>query len=48
VENGKFKVYGNPIKFSWFVMGKRSDIEIEPNKNDVEVYGSGPYRWIKK
>jgi hypothetical protein len=46
VENNSFTVYGENGKFSWFVYGKRSDIEVEPDKESVEVNGQGPYKWI--
>jgi hypothetical protein len=29
------------------VFGKRLDIDVEPNKEDVIVDGNGPYKWIK-
>ena len=47
VINNKFSVYGENCKFYWTVHGKRLEINnIEPNKNDVSVKGSGPYLWI--
>ena len=47
VKDGKFKIYGdNPCKIQWLVFGKRSDIKVEVNKNNVELKGEGPYRWI--
>ena len=46
VENNKFKVYGENAKFHWCVHGKRHDIEVEPNKNSVDVKGYGPYLYI--
>lgn len=48
----KFKVYSNNlnssnnIKFYWVVYGKRKEIIVEPNKNEVRVKGYGPYKWI--
>ena len=33
--------------FYWIVHGKRNDIIVEPNKKEVIVEGSGPYRWLK-
>ena len=44
----KFRVYSdkNNIKFYWIVYGKRNEIEVEPNKTDVNVKGNGPYKWI--
>ena len=47
IENNKFTVYGSAGPFSWLVNGKRSSIEIEPNKADVNLKGEGPYRWIE-
>jgi hypothetical protein len=44
--NNKFTVYGKPCKFNWIVYGKRENIEVEPNKKDVILNGSGPYKWI--
>ena len=46
VENNKFKVYGENAKFHWTVHGKRHDIEVEPNKDSVDVKGDGPYLYI--
>jgi hypothetical protein len=47
VINNIFSVYGENCKFYWSVHGKRLEINnIEPNKNDVSVKGSGPYLWI--
>lgn len=46
VENGRFKIYGEPGKVFWTVYGKRFDINVEPNKNTVDVQGFGPYTWI--
>jgi hypothetical protein len=47
VKDGKFKVYSNnPCKVHWLVFGKRFDIKVEVNKDEVQVKGQGPYRWI--
>lgn len=46
VDNNKFRVYGENAKFHWTVHGKRHDIEVEPNKDSVDVKGSGPYLYI--
>ena len=46
VENNKFSVYGENSAFHWCVHGKRHDIEVEPNKDDVDVKGTGPYLYI--
>ena len=44
--NNSFDVYGDNGEFYWVVFGKRNDINIEPNKYDVNVKGNGPYLWI--
>ena len=46
VENNKFRVYGENSRFHWIVYGKRFDIEVEPNKLDVNVKGDGPYLYL--
>lgn len=46
VKNNKFNVYGENCKFYWCVTGKRSNVNIEPFKRDVEVKGQGPYLYI--
>lgn len=46
VINNQFTVYGENSKFYWTVYGKRFDINVEPNKCDVEVKGNGPYLYI--
>lgn len=47
--NGVFRVYGPAgIKFSWLVKAIRDDIPallVEPRKEEVNVYGDGPYRY---
>jgi hypothetical protein len=45
IKDNKFTVYGTG-KFFWQVFGKRSNIEVEPLKNNVNVFGDGPYRYI--
>ncbi len=45
--NGHFTVYGENGKFHWTVMGKRGNINIEPNKNEVTIKGVGPYTWYE-
>ena len=47
VERGCFKVYGQPGPFSWLVHGLRSYIRTEPNKNEVQLKGQGPYTWLE-
>ena len=46
IENNKFEVCGKNSSFWWTVYGKRIDINVEPNKKDVELKGNGPYIWI--
>jgi hypothetical protein len=46
--NEKFFVAGDKCKFNWFVVGKRLNIQVEPNKKDVTVKGDGPYTYIEK
>jgi hypothetical protein len=46
VECNKFSVYGENGDFYWIVYGKRSDIEVDPNKEDIIVKGNGPYKWF--
>ena len=46
VEDNKFIVYGENCEFFWTVCGKRLSLNVEPNKKDVNVKGSGPYLWI--
>ena len=46
VDDGKFKVYGEPGPFYWLVHASRGYINVEPMKADVEVKGDGPYKYI--
>ena len=46
VVDGHFEVFGDDGKFWWMVHGMRNSIVVEPNKEDVELKGSGPYLWI--
>ena len=48
IENNKFTVYSNNgnVEFFWMVNGKRTNIDVEPNKNNVLIKGDGPYKWI--
>jgi hypothetical protein len=43
---GQFVVYGPPGKFFWHVYAKRSELQVEPLKSDVELKGDGPYKWM--
>lgn len=48
--NNQFTIHSNngSCKFYWHVFGKRNNIDVEVNKDDVIVKGdlNGPYRWI--
>jgi hypothetical protein len=46
VQHGAFVVYGPPGRFYWHVYAKRSSVEVEPLRRNVEVKGSGPYQWM--
>lgn len=45
-EDGYFTVYGENGMFHWSVIGKRSDIVVEPFKNEINIRGDGPYKYI--
>ena len=45
-DTGIFKVFGKPGEFFWHVYGTRHYINVEPLKADVNIKGSGPYKWI--
>ena len=47
VENNEFTVYGDCGSFFWHVYGERRSIIVEPNKEDVEVKGDGPYTYMR-
>jgi hypothetical protein len=46
---GRFTVYGDNGSFYWQVTGVRSNIIVEPDKDETNVRGNtdGPYLWIK-
>jgi len=49
VMNGIFTVYSTSdeeSEFFWVVYAKRSDIVVQPLKNDITVMGEGPYKWV--
>ena len=51
VEHGDityFTVYGPNCKFYWTVFGERTKIDVEPSKNEFELRGEGPYKYIVK
>jgi hypothetical protein len=47
IDNKYFKVYGESGSFYWNVFGKRLSINSEPLKNETNVHGNGPYKWIE-
>ena len=48
VKNNAFQVYGPNGSFYWHVYGKRNSITVEPRKQDIHVYGNGPYKYYKE
>ena len=50
VENGKFYVYcEEDCEFNWLVIAERTDcypLQVEPLQSEINVKGSGPYKWI--
>lgn len=48
IEDNKFRVYGTNGSFYWLVFAERIKIDVEPNKNDVELKGDGPYTYLIK
>ena len=44
--DGTFIIYGGPGVYHWVVYAKRSELDVEPLKESIEVKGDGPYRWI--
>ena len=45
----KFRIYASSSCIvNWTVFAKRKDIElnVEVHKDDIEVKGDGPYKWI--
>ena len=46
LEHNKFTVYGDNGEFFWIVKGRRKELDVDPDKTDVEVKGDGPYLWI--
>jgi hypothetical protein len=46
VINNQFNVFGENGSFYWIVYGKRNNIVVEQNKKDVNLKGSGPYKWL--
>lgn len=46
IKDNTFFVYGKNCEFFWNVYGKRFNIDVEPDINDVKINGDGPYKWI--
>ena len=46
IENNKFTVYGEAGEFYWTVIGKRLNINVEPDRDSVVVKGDGPYTYL--
>jgi len=46
VSANKFLVHGVNGAFYWNVYGQRLSFMVEPNKNEVEIKGDGPYKWL--
>jgi len=47
VENNEFTVYGDSGSFFWHLYGERAQVNTEPNKEDVELRGEGPYTYLR-
>jgi len=47
VVGDKFNVYGEDGLFHWVVFGKRHDVDVEPLKKNINIKGSGPYKWVE-
>lgn len=53
VYNGSVPVYNGsgciitPIKFNYLVIGKRLELNVEPDKISINVKGNGPYKYIE-
>jgi len=46
ISGNKFDVHGVNGAFYWTIYGQRLSFIVEPNKNEVEIKGDGPYKWI--
>ena len=42
----QFQVYGPNGSFYWVVHGERKPILVEPRKENVQISGDGPYKYI--
>jgi hypothetical protein len=47
VKGNSFSVRGKNGSFYWVVYGQRGTIVVAPKKADVQVFGDGPYKYIK-
>ena len=46
IENNCFTIYTScKCKVSWYVVGRRSEIDVEPDKHNLIVRGDGPYKY---
>jgi hypothetical protein len=45
--SGAFQVLGDEGDFFWTVYGERCAVDVEPLRSEVEMHGSGPYRWLE-
>ena len=45
IEDNKFTVYGKNGSFYWTVYGTKDEINVEPNKSELNVQRDGPYAW---
>jgi hypothetical protein len=45
IENNAFTVYGKNGSFYWTVYGTKDEINVQPNKCEINVQKNGPYTW---
>jgi hypothetical protein len=49
IVDGTFTITSSePATFHWTAIGKRQDLEVEPYKKDIQVFGNGPYKYYTK
>jgi len=48
INDNIFTVYGPNGSFYWIVYGEREEINVEPYKNEVNIEGNGPYKYVQK
>ena len=46
IEDNSFTVYGPNGSFYWIVFAEREKINVEPNINNVDIKGIGPYKYV--